>query len=686
VFDSMRIHSKLAMALAIPLMALIAISGFVVVLSTDAADEAEAKAQDIRGQVEMATSAVGPTGVLSAIQTERNGEAVQLLGIDLAAVPGITDAGAVPGQTSLRAPTDKSIAEFKAAIAGSSQAVRDIFAPSVKVLDDISRIRADIDASTEPKGFGNPTSPKVYEDYTKIVNVLFDSTAQVALSVDDARLRTGTDLIDLASRNKENGTEQTRLTLFAVAGMTEQQRAALAAAQARVDQFERQMARKAAGTPYAKIFADGYAEPKWVAYRDALRRAANEQPVELSELLGDSSVAAWSAWTQLHVALGRQLTNDAEALRAESDADAADARQRQKDVLTLAGCVVVAAGLITLLASRSISTPLHRLATEAEDVARHRLPEGVDTILATAPGEEIVMPDLRQVPERGGAEIAEVARSLNSVQTSAAELALEQAALRRRVGESFVNLGERNYELLTRQIDAITLMEQTEADPDILEQLFALDHLATRMRRNAESLLLLGGHEARRQWKAPVPLIDAIRGALGEVEDYTRVDPRRLDAELIDGSSVAALSHLLAELLENGLNFSPPDRKVEVIGRRTGDRYLLAIVDHGLGMTDEELDQANRRIAGLESYTVAPSRYLGHYVVGVQAKRLGVTVHLQNSPTGGVTARLDITAVLAGEGMATGPAPGATLVGADAGTRPGAVLDMSGGTIDGWRA
>jgi anti-sigma regulatory factor (Ser/Thr protein kinase) len=239
-----------------------------------------------------------------------------------------------------------------------------------------------------------------------------------------------------------------------------------------------------------------------------------------------------------------------------------------------------------------------------------------------------------------------VAVALNSVQTSAADLAVEQALLRRNIADSFVNLGRRNQNLLGRQIDSITQMERDEADPDNLERLFALDHLATRMRRNAESLLLLGGLDPHRQWSAPVPLIEVIRGALGEVEEYQRVSIRNLDEALVSGSAAADVTHMLAELIENALRFSPPTRDVEIVGRAVPGDYSLAIIDAGLGMTDEELERSNRRLSGQESFTVAPSRYLGHYVVGVQAARLGVQVHLQRSPGSGITARITLGDVL----------------------------------------
>jgi anti-sigma regulatory factor (Ser/Thr protein kinase) len=162
------------------------------------------------------------------------------------------------------------------------------------------------------------------------------------------------------------------------------------------------------------------------------------------------------------------------------------------------------------------------------------------------------------------------------------------------------------------------------------------------MRRNAESLLVLAGIEPPRQWAAPVQLSDVVRAALGEVEDYQRVIVRHLEPASVTGAVAADIAHVMAELLENALSFSPPDQSVEIKGRLTIEGYTLAISDNGLGMSAAEVAQANRRLAGEESFTVAPSRYLGHYVAGHLASRLGVVVELQDSPAGGITARLDV--------------------------------------------
>ena len=253
-----------------------------------------------------------------------------------------------------------------------------------------------------------------------------------------------------------------------------------------------------------------------------------------------------------------------------------------------------------------------------------------------------MIPEVAPITVKTRDEVSQVAAALSKVQSSAVDLAVEQAVLRRNISDSYINLGRRNQNLLSRQLDFITDLERNEADPDTLEGLFRLDHLATRMRRNAESLLVLAGIEPPRQWSAPVKMADVVRAALGEVEDYQRVVVRNLEPAAVTGAVAADVAHVLAELIENGLSFSPPEQSVEVKGRLTTAGYTLAITDNGLGMAPDDVERANRRLAGKESFTVAPSRYLGHYVAGHLASRLGVVVELQDSPAGGVTARIDV--------------------------------------------
>jgi hypothetical protein len=256
--------------------------------------------------------------------------------------------------------------------------------------------------------------------------------------------------------------------------------------------------------------------------------------------------------------------------------------------------------------------------------------------------------------------------------------------LRRNIADSFVNLGRRNQNLLSRQLDFITELERNETDPDALASLFRLDHLATRMRRNAESLLVLAGIDPPRKWAAPVRLNDVIRAALSEIEDYQRVTVVAVEPATVIGSAAAGLAHLLAELMENAVTFSAPDQTVEVRGRSLSEGgYMLAVIDQGLGMSPDELEAANRRLAGTESFTIAPSKYLGHYVTGNLASRHGITVRLQSSAVGGLVGGGGITATIALPPalLTTEPTtdtPGALVTGAPAVRRGPLALQAAG--------
>ncbi len=259
------------------------------------------------------------------------------------------------------------------------------------------------------------------------------------------------------------------------------------------------------------------------------------------------------------------------------------------------------------------------------------------------------------VPRGASDEVRLVADAFDRVQDTAFALATEQAVLRRTTAESLANLGRRNQNLLRRQLAFITKLEREESSPTGLANLFELDHLATRMRRNAESLLVLVGAASPRQLSEPLMVPDVIRAAVSEVEEYRRVTLRRVDDVLVAGSTVSGIAHMLAELIENGLSFSPPDMDVEIHGRRIGTGYLIAVTDQGIGMTPDEMQRANARLRGEGDFITAPARFLGHYVVGRLAQQMGVEVQLTPSPVTGVTARITLPAEILTEQPAVTP-------------------------------
>ncbi|NGO15498.1 sensor histidine kinase, partial [Streptomyces sp. HC44] len=256
-------------------------------------------------------------------------------------------------------------------------------------------------------------------------------------------------------------------------------------------------------------------------------------------------------------------------------------------------------------------------------------------------------------------EITRLAAALRNVENTAVGLAAEQAVLRRNSTESLASLGRRNQALLRRQLGLITTLESQELDPDALAELFELDHLATRMRRNAESLLVLAGEEApARSWPGMVTVAEVVQSAVAEVEQYRRVAAVDVEACRIRGHAVAELSHLLAELVENALMFSPPGQPVEIYGWRDGAEYCMAVVDRGIGMTLERMAEANALLSGSGSFLTAPTRFLGHHVVGALASRLGAHVELRPTAGSGVTAYVALPAALVQEPSSTAAVSG----------------------------
>jgi len=220
---------------------------------------------------------------------------------------------------------------------------------------------------------------------------------------------------------------------------------------------------------------------------------------------------------------------------------------------------------------------------------------------------------------------------------------------RRFTSEMLVNLARRNQSMLYRQLDIINQLEEKERDPDALSQLFTLDHLATRVRRNAESLLVLAGEQPPRTWSAPVPLRDVVRAAIAETEDLDRVVFAIDDRLAVSGSAVADLTHLLAELTENAVRFSPPDTAVTIRARqdpRDEGGYLLTIEDWGVGMPPEDLAAANELLASPQEVDLAVAQRLGFHVVSRLAARHGIKVSLGNTPGTGVTAVVALPASL----------------------------------------
>ena len=357
----------------------------------------------------------------------------------------------------------------------------------------------------------------------------------------------------------------------------------------------------------------------------------------------------WQADTITTLTLGRSIETDVEnGLLAQASQQKSDA---QRDVIAYALLALSAAAFAIASAAflgRAITRPLRRLAVAAHEVADEQLPSLVEALRNPSEDGSVAVPAITPVERTSRDEVGDLAEAFASIQQTAVDVAIEQSnLLRKGIGELFVNLARRNQSLLDRQIGFLDQLEAAETDPDALENLFKLDHLATRMRRNAESLLVLAGIEAPRRWGKPVALGDVVRAAVGEVEDYSRVHVAALDDVYVLGNAAADVAHLLSELLDNATQFSAPGTRVEVIGRRKGGGYLLSVSDLGIGMTGQQLAESNQLLAHPPVTGLTLSRSLGFIVVGRLAKRYGVTVELTSAAVGGLTALVEVPPIAA---------------------------------------
>ena len=306
--------------------------------------------------------------------------------------------------------------------------------------------------------------------------------------------------------------------------------------------------------------------------------------------------------------------------------------------LALAGglglLAIVLSTLIAVRVSRRLLRECQTLAAGVVEFTRDRLPKVPGQVRAGRPAEPAPTPEIGYRID----EIRQIAESFDRARDAVLRAAEGEDAARRGISEVFVNLARRNQALLHRQLSLLDTMERRTEDPSELSDLFRLDHLATRMRRHAEGLVILAGKSAGRGWRRPVPLVDVVRGAVAEVEDYPRVRVQPLPRVALLGTAVADVIHLLAEVVENATTFSPPQSPVRVGGQPVASGFAIEVEDRGLGMTEEALRIANARLADPPEFDPSDSAQLGLFVVARLAERHDIQVTLRPSPYGGTTA------------------------------------------------
>ena len=632
---------KMTAALIVPLAAVAAMSLVQI-------NQAKDKVARVDRETDLARVALAPGGVVDGLIVERGDATVSVLGLrETTTLPTKSLAESI-------AMTDKGVKDLRAAVAAGGPEAAAAFGDTLDGVErDLEFVRKDVVAASKNAGLDNwDLSSTAYFAYKGIIDDLMLANDALAARISDPELRAAAVTLNEVNRAHDSISNLSRGVGTAIAPSEgNAARDAVVEYLAAFRQTRVDLSNRTDG-PW-KPQVDAYAKnPPYDQLTKKAQEFLDTGKIDLDEFIGlnpkvDNRATAPMGTTQaIAKKVDKTLTAQIGTLRA-------DARSEQNRYTILSLAVLLAATVIASVIARSVTRPMLSLARQADEMASIRLPAAVSQVLNTAPGAEVSIPEIPPVKVKSRDEVQAVAAALNNVQSSALDLAVEQATLRRDIADSYVSMGRRTQNLIGLQLEQISELERDEADPTALEALYRLDHLATRARRNAESLVVLAGTESQRHGAPPAPMTDVIRATLSEVEAYQRVDVAHLDDAWVLGAVAGDLVHLLAELVENGLAFSPPSSRVEIEGRGSAAGYTLRVVDHGVGMTGPKIEESNRRLAGRENFTVAPSRYLGHYVTGRLAERVGARVSLHPGQSDGIVAEIVIapTALL-------GEAPG----------------------------
>ncbi|WP_068921750.1 sensor histidine kinase [Planobispora rosea] len=496
--------------------------------------------------------------------------------------------------------------------------------------------------------------------YTLVIGDLVSLHDELGKGTDDDLLFGQALTLDALARAKESlSLQRGLLSVVLVAGRFEQEQMERFLGAISTEQEERRAFAAEAGPEDRRFFdenVNGHQADRAEFLRElVLLRASSGAPLRGLDLAKKDDARQWFEAVSVTIDRmrtveqrhARQIVTHSEELRAAE-------QSRALLVAGAVGALLLIVLLITTGVARSLVRPLRTLRTEALEVAGTRLPAYVQRVRESRDGEIPV-----EVPPIGVTsrdEIGEVARAFDEVHREAVRLAGDEAKLRTTVNAMFVNLSRRSQTLVERQLTLVERLERGERDDERLADLFKLDHLATRMRRNSENLLVLAGQEVARRWRKPVEIMDVVRAALSEVEDYDRVVTRVQSEAAVVGTAVSDVVHLLAELVENAITFSPSETKVVISGSRIdGGGMMILVSDQGIGMTAQDLAEANARLAAPQVADASVARRMGLFVVSRLALRHGIRVQLR--PQGAAGAGLTAMVLLPDALLA--PLPGA---------------------------
>lgn len=633
----LNVRTRLVAVIAVPLVLLLAVAVPEVLDRRDRAAEA-GRAAAITSDVDAVAAAT------DALQGERT------LSAALRAGAGPEVEQALADQRSLSDPAvERGVRALAGLAARDAELVRPVGAARA-ALDTLGEVRAETDTSASEVPWEDPFAP--------IVRSLLEVQEAAASVAADLGVGEGLVSVALVARMKDAAAQQgAQMAAATTWGRTPENLAGILSdlrsdeAAYRAAYLTTSPAALRASRRDELLTTEGTAAGRLV---DAV--VAGGAPGPLGGWL-DASDARQQVLREAEAGRAADARSEAGAVRSSSE-------RASRGYLALAGTGLLLALALALAAARSITRPLRELTEAADHLAEDRLPKLVDALRHPVEDDEhYLSAAMEPIAVRSDDELGHLAQAFNTVQSVAVDVAAEQATLLKKgISELYVNLARRNQALLDRQIQHLDQLEREEQDAEVLQHLYLLDHLATRMRRNAESLLVLAGAESGPRRSKPVGVVDVVRAALSEVEEYERVDLGTLAEATLHGPAVSDVAHLVAELLENATQFSPPESAVRVDGARTGGSYQLVISDCGVGMKPEQLEQLNSILRDPPVTGLALGRSLGCLVAARLAARHGITVRLRTTEGEGATAYVVLPRhLLADEAdaplVSPGPAP-----------------------------
>lgn len=636
------LRTKLFVVLLIPALAVVALVGLRV--NSDLRDAQQLAEFATRGRVDSTVAEA-----VHQLQRERD--------LTVRFVAGDRK-GDVSELTEQRKRVDEAIGLFERTLGESKSRLDGKAATSLQLTSDRLRVLTGLRFSAEHSAF---PADAVLRSYSELISGLLDISDSAAADVSDPDLGKLRLAGNALARIKDQMSVKRAIMAAALAqgGLNRDRTRALLGAEAELAAARNDY--RTFATPEQQRMYDDTVIGLIVdigndMVESALIRAENDQG------LGGLDPNQWDTSATYTVNLAHQVQQALLVqLQERTDTLAAQARTSAIWDGGIVLAVLVIAGVLSVIIARSLLRPLRILRRSALQVAEHQLPAAVEGLLSDPePQPENLRRRLAvaPVPVFSREELGQVARAFDAVHGEAVRLAGEQAMLRENINAMFVNLSQRSQDLVERQLSVLDRMEADEQDPDTLAGLFELDHLATRMRRNSENLLVLSGTDVVREDVGAVVADEIIGAALSEVEHYQRIELGAAPRIAVRGEAVNDLVHVVSELLENATRYSDQSTMVQVEGHTTErGEWQIEITDHGAGMPQAEIDRTNTRLANPPDVDVEVSRRMGLFVVATLAVRHRIDVRLRSADGGGITAVVVVPSALIVDAPQPAPLP-----------------------------